>query len=109
MNCERFGPAARVDPGRREAVAYPVRGQPATAGRCGQQAVIPGAGVGVDDLDVANPRTEVGGERAIDLERDDAAGAARELARERALARADLHHEVALGRGDDIDDGAGNT
>ena len=33
MNCERFGPAARVDPGRLEAVAYPVRGQPEASGQ----------------------------------------------------------------------------
>src|SRR2546422_210422 len=44
---------------------------------------------------------------AIELgERDDAAGAPRELARQRALPRTDLEHEVVSRRRDEIDDAA---
>src|SRR2546425_8460525 len=50
----------------------------------------PRARVGLDHLDRRNAGAQPRDEPAIDLEGDDAAGAARELARERALAGANL-------------------
>src|SRR3989454_9221001 len=76
------------------------------AGRGHERPVVPRAGIGVDDLDGLEAPTQLGREPAIDLERDDAAGAPRELARQRALPRTDLEHEVVSRRRDEIDDAA---
>src|SRR6266478_3213395 len=76
------------------------------AGRGHERPVVPRAGIGVDDLDGLEAPTQLSREPAIDLERDDAAGAPRELARQRALPRTDLEHEVVSRRRDEIDDAA---
>src|SRR2546427_11729001 len=76
------------------------------AGRGHERPVVPRAGIGVDDLDGLEAPTQLGREPANDLERDDAAGAPRELARQRALPRTDLEHEVVSRRRDEIDDAA---
>src|SRR5256884_1031582 len=76
------------------------------AGRGHERPVVPRAGIGVDDLDGLEAPTQLGREPAIDLERDDAAGAPRELARQRTLPRTDLEHEVVSRRRDEIDDAA---
>src|SRR2546425_1444280 len=68
----------------------------------------PRARVGLDHLDRRNAGAQPRDEPAIDLESDDAAGAARELARERALAGADLDDEVPPRGRDEVDDRAGD-
>src|SRR2546425_9470375 len=74
-----------------------------------ERGVVPRARVRVEDLDVRETLAQLGGERAIDFERDHPAGAARQLSGERAPAGADLDDDVSTGGCDEIDDGAGDA
>src|SRR5439155_5458170 len=80
----------------------------APAGGTRERAVVPRARVGLDHLDRRNTNAQPHDEPTIDLEGDDAAGAARELARERALAGANLDDEVPPREHDEIDNRANN-
>src|SRR5204862_56390 len=104
---------ARLDERHEDGLADAVRevadDEDAAAGRRREARVAPATRVRLDDLDPREARAQSRDERRVDLERDDAPRAPRELAREGPLARPDLDDQVVRARGDEVHDRAGEA